>query len=158
MFGVGIVLGEAKPKQSHQNEQLHDYPGRLTLDDLTSASLLAFILIFTLSWTNERLANISRLNSWFFLTPSDFVPKLQSKEDSSDIMVCTKDSVTSYFILSQFKKIWMSDTSVILIIKINTYSFQLLQLNRKMPSFTSVQRSSINTHIKIVFWLFTLPL
>lgn len=32
MLGVGVVLGQAEPKQSHQNKQLHVFPGMHTLE------------------------------------------------------------------------------------------------------------------------------
>lgn len=48
MPGVGVVLGQAKPEQSHQNEQLHVFPGMSTVEWLLAATGLVFILVFTL--------------------------------------------------------------------------------------------------------------
>lgn len=76
VLDVGVVLGKAKPEQSHQNEQLHDFPEWERKPPSSAASLLDFIHIFSLSWTNERLGMLVKQ----VLLSHGFLPCLETKK------------------------------------------------------------------------------
>ena len=84
VLGVGVVLGEAEPEQSHQNEQLHVFPWVSEKTTLTCCPTVSIYTHFPLSLGPMRGWQISawRLNRCFFLTAYNLASKLVEGKNS----------------------------------------------------------------------------